>query len=183
MGPASLGDCLSSNSAVYLLGLDCNANLAPRRSGDGRMRHSSTPMPVALALVFLGSVTLALAGQDCRCGGTPTAQPHKGGDGQPLKWEYEQNIVQPGYGQIPQVVCYRREVENDSASDVRDVRWEVASFFRSVIRKGDQQTSCPAVAGDVSANPSNGPIHFGPGTDSYDTTVFLPRTVGISRRS
>ena len=138
------------------------------------MRHSFTLNLLVLAFASFSLVTRASA-QDCRCGGTPTAQPHKGGDGQPLKWEYEQNIVQAGEGQVPKIVCYRREIENDSASDVRDVRWEVANFFRSIIRKGNQQASCPNISGEVSDDPSNGPIHFGPETDSYDTTVFQPK--------
>ena len=120
------------------------------------------------------SLLQRLLGQDCICGGTPTAQPHKGGDGQPLKWEYEQFIVQPASGSVPQLVCYHKKVENDGSADVRDVGWEVANFLRPVIRKGDLQASCPTVSGEVNPKPTNGPLHYGPGADVYDTTVFQP---------
>jgi hypothetical protein len=143
--------------------------------GNARMRYWSAPSRLLLALVSFCLIAPAFAGQDCRCGGTPTAQPHKGGDGKPLKWEYEQYIVRPASGQIAQLICYRRRVENDGSSDVRDIHWQVANFFRSVIRKGDQEASCPDIPGEVSPNPSNGPIHFGPGPETYDTTVFQPK--------
>lgn len=147
------------------------------------MQRSWTSNRLLLAVATLSLASPASAGQDCICGGTPTAQPHKGGDGQPLKWEYEQFIVQPASGSVPQLVCYHKKVENDGSADVRDVGWEVANFLRPVIRKGDLQASCPTVSGEVNPKPTNGPLHYGPGADVYDATVFQPQSQTASRNN
>ena len=74
------------------------------------------------------------------------------------------------------MICYHKFVENKSQLDVRDVSWQVADFYRNVIRKGDSQATCPPTPGEMKPTPTNGPLRFGPGSDTYDTTVFQPKS-------
>jgi hypothetical protein len=129
------------------------------------------------ALVFAGAIcnsSLARS-EDCKCSGSPTSTPYNGGDGQPLKWLYSPHIVSspPPPGQ--KILCYLKQVTNPSSADVRDVRWEVASFFRRIVPKGSSPTSCPEVAGDTKPAPTNGPLNYGPSSEAYDTTVLQPK--------
>lgn len=73
------------------------------------------------------------------------------------------------------LVCYFKQVSNYGDTDVRDVRWEIASYFRRIIPKGASSASCPELAGETKPNPTNGPLHFGPSADAYDTTVLQPK--------
>jgi hypothetical protein len=73
------------------------------------------------------------------------------------------------------VICYLKQVNNRSTAAVRDVRWEVANFFRRIVPKGASPVSCPEYAGDTKPVPTNGPINFGPSSEAYDTTVLQPK--------
>jgi hypothetical protein len=138
------------------------------------MRHLSPLVLVALVLPFCEVFSPALA-TDCTCSGTPVGMPFTGGDGNPLDWRYEEYFFKSGTEQSAPLVCYHKMVENKSGLDVRDVRWEVADFFRIIVKKGDQQASCPVIPGEMNAAPINGQLHFGPGSYSYETTVFQPK--------
>lgn len=129
------------------------------------------------ALVFAGAIcnTSGARSQDCECSGTAIGSSYKGGDGQPLTWLYSPYVVNspPPPGQ--KVICYLKQVNNRSTAAVRDVRWEVANFFRRIVPKGASPVSCPEYAGDTKPVPTNGPINFGPSSEAYDTTVLQPK--------
>jgi hypothetical protein len=76
---------------------------------------------------------------------------------------------------VPALNCYFKQVENKGSMEVRDVRWEVANFFRRVIRKDGAPASCPEVAGEPKPAPTNGRLQFGPSSEGYDTTVLQPK--------
>jgi hypothetical protein len=108
----------------------------------------------------------------CDCAGPPLRSPFIGGDGAPLKWKYGTHVVSHG---PPEMLCYFKSVSNESGFDVRDVRWTVANFFRRVISKNQTVESCPEVAGEPKATPTNGPLNFSVSSDRYETTVIEPK--------
>jgi hypothetical protein len=113
--------------------------------------------------------------QDCKCPGSPIGAPYVGGNGQPLKWVYEPRVINSPLPPRQKLLCYFKQVSNRGTADVRDVRWEVANFFRRIVPKGTDPSSCPEVAGDTKPAPTNGPLYYGPSTDAYDTTVLQPK--------
>jgi hypothetical protein len=129
------------------------------------------------ALVLVSSicgVSIALA-QDCKCKGNPISAPYAGGNGQPLKWAYSPHLISAPPLPAPKLICYFKQVDNKGNTDVRDVRWEVANFFRRVVPKGVSSASCPEMAGDTKPAPTNGPLYYGPSSEAYDTTVLQPK--------
>jgi hypothetical protein len=128
------------------------------------------------AVVFVSAIggnSFALA-QDCKCAGAPIDKPYNGGNAQPLKWLYSPYIVNSPPPPQQKLICYFKQVSNKGNSDVRDVRWEVANFFRRIVPRGASPSSCPEVAGDTKPAPTNGPLNYGPSSDAYDTTVLQP---------
>jgi hypothetical protein len=65
-------------------------------------------------------------------------------------------------------------VDDKGDMDARDVRWEVASYYRRLIKKGSLSSACPEIEGGAKPAPTNGPLYFGPSSDGYDTTVVQP---------
>jgi hypothetical protein len=82
-------------------------------------------------------------------------------------------VSAPGNGQS--LICYFKQVSNKGNLDVRDVRWEVANYFRKILPKGASSSSCPEIGGDTKPVPTNGPLNYGPSSDAYDTTVLQPK--------
>jgi hypothetical protein len=128
-------------------------------------------------LVFAGAAcNISVArSEDCKCSGAPIGTPYSGGDGQPLKWLYSPSVVSSPAPPGQKIICYLKQVDNPSSTDVRDARWEVASFFRRIVPKGTSPASCPEVAGDTKPTPTNGPLNYGPSSEAYDTTVLQPK--------
>jgi hypothetical protein len=120
--------------------------------------------------------TTAVGAQNCSScsSGSPIGK-YSDGDGAPLYWAYAAYLVSPGAGKDSALHCYFRQIDNRSGSDVRDVRWVVANFFRRVIPKTSSRTSCPLVAGETKPSPSNGPLYFDTSSNGYDTTVLEPK--------
>jgi hypothetical protein len=119
--------------------------------------------------------TTAGDAQNCSCSGSLIGK-YTDGDGAPLYWTYAAHLVSPGTGKDSAVNCYFKQVDNRSGSDVGDVRWVVANFFRRVIPKTAIRTSCPQVAGETKPSPSNGPLYFDTSSNGYDTTVLEPKS-------
>ena len=141
------------------------------------MRVARSPSLVALLLGTL-AVSQAAVAQECQCTGVPQGKPfsEEGGDGQPLNWKFLPYLVSPATLQQPILVCYFKQVENKSGEEVRDVNWQVAKFFRSIIPKQKLTTSCPMIPGELKLAPTNGLLQYvGPGNGDYDTTVFQPK--------
>jgi hypothetical protein len=111
----------------------------------------------------------------CSCSGQLLGSQFADGDGQPLKWRYAPFQVVPGAGKDSAIVCYLKQVDNESGSDVRDVRWAIANFFRRVIPQKDSRASCPLVAGETKQAPTNGPLFYGTSSVGYETTVLEPK--------
>ncbi|WP_042778875.1 hypothetical protein [Sinorhizobium fredii] len=130
-----------------------------------------------LTLLTLGTVgggNWAQA-QECQCTGNALGTPYVGGDSQPLKWLYAPYTVRPGTGATPTLICYHKQVENKGATEVRNVRWEVANFFRRIISKDRTSAACPYIEGDLASTPTNGSLQFGSSSGGYDTTVVQPK--------
>ena len=111
--------------------------------------------------------------QDCACKGQNIAH-YEGGDGQPLYWLFDVDQVDSSVGSAP-LLCYSESVSNKSAVEVRDVRWEVANFFRKVIAKNAVRQACPIIRGSKKEDPTNGPLQFGTSSSGYDTNVTPPK--------
>jgi hypothetical protein len=110
--------------------------------------------------------------QDCQCSGR-ASELFSGGDEAPLRWWFETAVVSPA-SSTSQIRCYRRAVRNGSSDDVRDIRWEIAYFYRYLIPQHAIKSSCFEVPGDVKPSPSVGPLHFGVSSQVYDTTTREP---------
>jgi hypothetical protein len=137
------------------------------------MRLSGFVCALAFAILIC-SASIARA-QDCTCAGRPMGTPYAGGNGQPLKWLYSPHIMSSPPPPAQQLICYFKQVSNKSDAAVRDVRWEVANFFRRIVPKGASPSSCPQIAGETKPTPTNGPLYFGPSSEAYDTTVLQPK--------
>lgn len=127
--------------------------------------------------VLLGAFAspLPAEAQECQCSGKQI-ELYSGGDGKPLEWRFQVYLVSDGLGSQPKKLCYYKEVVDKSNVDARDVRWEVASYYRRLIKKGSLSSSCPEVEGGAKSTPTNGPLYFGPSSNGYDTTVIQPST-------
>jgi hypothetical protein len=112
------------------------------------------------------------AQQSCNCRGQIYGNAFNGGDGAPLRWKYSPYIESPG---PPALFCYFKIVSNESGSDVRDVRWVIANFFRRIIPANQPRATCPEVTGDTKPAPTNGQLYFNSTSDGYDTTVLEPK--------
>jgi hypothetical protein len=124
--------------------------------------------------VLICNISIARA-QDCTCGGRAMGAPYAGGNGQPLKWVYLPHVLNSPPPPAQKLICYFKQVDNKGNEDVRDVRWEVANFFRRIVPRSKSTASCPQVAGETKPAPSNGPLYFGPSSEAYDTTVLQPK--------
>ena len=113
--------------------------------------------------------------QDCTCGGSAMNLPYGGGNGQPLKWLYAPYVLVSPPPPAQKLICYLKQVDNKGNDDVRDVRREVANFFRRVIPKNKATSSCPQIAGETKPAPTSGPLHLGASSEAYDTTVLQPQ--------
>src|SRR5262249_35031069 len=67
-------------------------------------------------MVTLGTISYA---QTCSCAGS-LAYKSGDGDGAPLIWSFQAFRKSPGSATEPQIICYVRHVENQSANEVRD---------------------------------------------------------------
>lgn len=130
---------------------------------------------VAALTAYVLSDSTSLQAQECKCAGSPIGLPFSGGNSQPLKWVYSTYLVNSPPPPQQKLICYFKEVENKGNSEVRDVRWEVANFFRRIVPKGAMPSACPELAGDTKPAPTNGPLYFGPSSQGYDTTVLQPK--------
>jgi hypothetical protein len=101
--------------------------------------------------------------------------PYSGGNAQPLKWVYSPHILSAPPPPAQKLMCYFKQVSNKGDADVRDVRWEVANFFRRIVPKGTSPASCPQVVGDTKPGSTNGPLYYGASSEAYDTTVLQPK--------
>ena len=66
-------------------------------------------------------------------------------------------MISPSTGNVPALICYFKRVQNNSTTEVRDVRWEVADFFRQIIPKQQATSACPQIPGDLKAAPTSDP--------------------------
>jgi hypothetical protein len=130
------------------------------------MQRRALLIGIALTATFLGCAHLHA--QDCQCAGTPMGVPFSGGQGDPLKWTFRPNEVT----HTPLLICYYKEVTNAGKADVRDVRWEIADFYRRIIRGGVARSGCPEIDGNPKPTPTNGPLYYG--SSHYDTTILEP---------
>jgi hypothetical protein len=130
-------------------------------------------------IVFLIASTLFTGptvskAQDCQCKGQ-RIENFTGGNGRPLSWFYQVWVVKKTSAQSPNTVtCYLKRVENKSADEVRDVRWLAAAYVQTIIPPNSGISSCPQVAGEIRLNPEIGPLHYGPSSQFYETTVRVP---------
>jgi hypothetical protein len=124
-------------------------------------------------ITSLAMLIAAANGQDCKCLGTSKAS-YTGGAGDPLKWIFEAYLIRPGSQDRPALLCYHKNVTNDQDQDVRNINWQVASYFRYIIPKKRSSPSCPTIPGEM--NPEiNGPLYYGVTKQAYDTTVRQPK--------
>ena len=131
-------------------------------------------LPLSVLIVVTLTLTASEAlSQDCACKGQ-TIDHYEGGDGQPLYWLFDVYQIESSAGSDP-LLCYFESVSNKSAVEVRDVRWEVANFFRQVIPKNTVHQACPIIRGSKKEDPTNGPLQFGTSSSGYDTTVEPPK--------
>jgi hypothetical protein len=129
-----------------------------------------------LSITAVATVLSAAAvhAQNCSCGGQTICGKFSDGDGNPLQWLYSASLVD-GSCQHPVLVCYTKQVDNKSSSDVVDVRWKIAGFFRQIIPHRESRVSCVEVAGETKSAPTNGPLNFGTSSIGYETTVLEPK--------
>ena len=142
------------------------------------MSYSSTcklsaKVSIVATMLATGSADPTQASEFCKCSGK-SIDSYSGGDGQPLRWSFGANVVDSTSGHEP-LLCYFESVANKSAVEVRDVRWEVANYFRSIIAKNSERDACPEIRGSEKDDPTNGPLQFGPSSNGYDTKVRQPK--------
>lgn len=125
----------------------------------------------SIALTIVLTMISTAAAAECSCPGA-AASTYRGGDANPLSWSFQASLSQPGGSREP-VYCYHRSVKNALEAPVYSVRWEIASFYRQLVRGGDDASSCPVYLGDISPRPINGPLNFNVAS-RYDTTVQPP---------
>ena len=127
----------------------------------------------AWVAVMVFSSSLAVCAQDCQCKGSDP-EIFSGGDGAPLRWLYETTMLMRASSSAPATRCYHRSVQNNSASPVRDIRWEIANFVRRTIFPNHISATCLPIQGDVKAQPSVGPLYFDVSSQGYETTTRQP---------
>jgi hypothetical protein len=110
------------------------------------MRLIASGSAIALLLVTVLISRTAAAQDDCDCSGSELSK-YSGGNGSPLVWKFIPYMVSPSTGSEPALICYFKRVQNNSTAEVRDVRWEVADFFRQIIPKQQATSACPQIAG------------------------------------
>jgi hypothetical protein len=129
----------------------------------------------AIGIVF-GAGAYAQSTPTCSCP-TNSAALYKnfGGDSSPLLWRFEayRKIPAGANGQLTQVICYVKQVENRSADEVRDVLWDVAGYRRDAVRPHASSPSCIDYAGEMKSAPDQGPLYHSVAS-SYDTAVEPP---------
>lgn len=142
-------------------------------------RQTLASLAGAAALLTSSS---ALFAEPCTCPGAQRDR-YAGGDSAPLTWAFETKLMRPGTADVPALVCYLRRVDNKSNSDVRNVRWEVANYFRAFIPAAQTRSACPPIPGEMNTTLSNGPLHFGITSQGYETTVRQPKAGWPSQTS
>jgi hypothetical protein len=127
------------------------------------------------SLTTITSVAMLIAtanGQDCKCEGTQKVS-YTGGAGDPLKWIFKAYLIRPSQD-FPALRCYYKNVTNDQDEDVRNISWQVASYFRYVIPKKHSSQSCSRIPGEMTPE-INGPLYYGVTKQSYEATVRQPK--------
>jgi hypothetical protein len=132
--------------------------------------------------ILLSAVAYGQSIPTCSCPVTASAlYRNEGGDSSPLFWKFEAYQKTPAGGQIKQVICYVRHVENRSTDQVRDVLWDIAGYRRDVIPAGAPRPSCTDYAGEMKTAPDQGPLYFGI-SSRYDTAVTPPESGWVTTK-
>lgn len=112
----------------------------------------------------------------CQSPGGTTGRPYAGGDKTPLTWSSSQRVKQPtSPGGSPPEYIYERGVKNCSREEVRDVYWPVAGYSKKSVPAGIELLDQTVVPGLIQMPSPTGPLHYGPGTDHYETTAYAPK--------
>jgi len=129
---------------------------------------------VSCSLLAILSIEPNLHGEECQCPGEQIAD-YKGGDATPLDWVFEAYKVEEGKAEAPPLICFKRVVANASNLKVLNIRWDVAGYRRRAIPKQDSNSSCPTLAGNLTARPVTDSLYYGVSSEHYDTTVHPPK--------
>jgi hypothetical protein len=113
-------------------------------------------------LVFVEPSRYGQTTATCSClTGTRPLHANSGGDSSPLIWKFEAYRKRSGGDQQKQVICYVRQVENDSRDEIRDILWHVAGYRRDVIPAHAPRSSCTDYAGEMRSSLQQGPLYHG----------------------
>src|SRR6516225_9609707 len=140
---------------------------------------------LAPSLAFLASLSVVSYAQTpSTCGGCSgqSVYSNSGGEETHLTWKFD--AFQKNTNATDQkVICYIRNVVNHSASEVRDVRWDVARYRRDVIPANTARPSCNDYVGEINPRLEQGPLHHGVSSQAYDTTVRPPESGWLTKQA
>jgi hypothetical protein len=112
----------------------------------------------------------------CGCPAVTPIEAASGGDATPLNWSFSATPRSRSTPDREQVICYSRIVSNQSTANVRDIFWDVAGYRRTVIPAKSTRPACTDFAGGIASAPQHGPITFGVSSQTYDTSIWPPKT-------